>query len=86
MRRQVSCTTLHSTTRPPGGPSGPYPVILSTSDAERDVRQAYTLPASSSFVKSDSLSGFLKQQENGLKYWQTSRTVHERKRSQDGTR
>ncbi|MBB5365330.1 response regulator [Deinococcus humi] len=52
-------------------------VILSTSDAERDVEQAYTLHASSYLVKSESFSEFLEQLETVVKYWQTSRTVVE---------
>lgn len=52
-------------------------VILSTSSAERDVRQAYTLHASSYLVKSASFTEFLEQLEQFLHYWDISRTVHD---------
>ena len=48
-------------------------VMLSTSNAQDDVRKAYTLHASSYLAKSASFEGFLEQIETFLKYWQTSR-------------
>ena len=53
-------------------------VILSTSSAERDVRQAYTLHASSYLVKSANFTDFLEQLEQFLHYWDISRTVHDK--------
>ncbi len=50
-------------------------VILSTSSAQQDVSEAYTLHASSYLVKSSSFAGFLEQLEKVLHYWQASRTV-----------
>lgn len=51
-------------------------VILSTSSAQQDVSEAYTLHASSYLVKSSSFAGFLEQLEKVLHYWQASRTVN----------
>jgi CheY-like chemotaxis protein len=52
-------------------------VILSTSSAQQDVSEAYTLHASSYLVKSSSFAGFLEQLEKVLHYWQASRTVNQ---------
>jgi CheY-like chemotaxis protein len=54
-------------------------VILSTSSAHEDVKQAYTLHASSYLVKSASFSEFLEQLEQFLHYWDVSRTIHDRR-------
>ncbi|MFK7603516.1 response regulator [Deinococcus sp. SM5_A1] len=53
-------------------------VILSTSSAQQDVRQAYTLHASSYLIKSVSFADFLEQLEQVLHYWDISRTVHDK--------
>lgn len=50
-------------------------VILSTSNAQQDISEAYTLHASSYLVKSANFSEFLKQVETFLHYWQINRTV-----------
>lgn len=50
-------------------------VILSTSEAQQDISEAYTLHASSYLVKSDSFTEFLQQVETFLRYWQLSRTT-----------
>lgn len=52
-------------------------VILSTSNAQQDVNEAYTLHASSYVVKSANFADFLEQLEKVLHYWQLSRTVRE---------
>lgn len=59
-------------------------VILSTSSAQQDVSEAYTLHASSYLVKSSSFAGFLEQLEKFLHYWQASRTVNHGGQSQHG--
>ncbi|CAM3357986.1 response regulator [Deinococcus saxicola] len=51
-------------------------VILSTSSAQQDISEAYTLHASSYLVKSSSFAEFLSQIEKFLDYWQSSRTVN----------
>ena len=53
-------------------------VILSTSNAQRDVNEAYILHASSYVVKSASFADFLEQLERILHYWRLSRTVHDK--------
>ncbi len=53
-------------------------IILSTSSAQQDVAQAYTLHANSYLVKSASFAGFLEQLEKVLHYWQMSRTAHDK--------
>lgn len=50
-------------------------VILSTSNAQQDISEAYTLHASSYLVKSASFTEFLSQIETFLRYWQASRTT-----------
>lgn len=50
-------------------------VILSTSNAQQDISEAYTLHASSYLVKSANFAEFLKQVETFLHYWQVNRTV-----------
>lgn len=50
-------------------------VILSTSAAQQDVSEAYTLHASSYLVKSANFTEFLQQVETFLRYWQLSRTI-----------
>ncbi|GGL78112.1 response regulator [Deinococcus aerolatus] len=57
-------------------------VILSTSSAQQDVSEAYTLHASSYLVKSSSFAGFLEQLEKFLHYWQASRTVNHGRQGQ----
>ena len=54
-------------------------VILSTSSAHKDVKQAYTLHASSYLVKSASFADFLEQLEQILNYWDMSRTTHDQR-------
>ncbi|MFC6667754.1 hypothetical protein ACFP9V_21925 [Deinococcus radiopugnans] len=49
--------------------------ILSTSAAQQDVSEAYTLHASSYLVKSANFTEFLQQVETFLRYWQLSRTI-----------
>lgn len=52
-------------------------VILSTSNAQQDISQAYTLHASSYLVKSANFAEFLKQVETFLNYWQLNRTIRD---------
>ena len=49
-----------------------------TSNAQRDVNEAYILHASSYVVKSASFADFLEQLERILHYWRLSRTVHDK--------
>ncbi|MFD1733040.1 response regulator [Deinococcus malanensis] len=51
-------------------------VMLSTSNAQEDVRQAYTLHASSYLVKAGDFSHFLQQIDQFLGFWQKSRIAH----------
>lgn len=50
-------------------------VMLSTSNAQQDINEAYTLHASSYLVKSATFTEFLKQVETFLHYWQLNRTA-----------
>ncbi|ACO47956.1 response regulator [Deinococcus deserti] len=50
-------------------------VMLSTSNAAEDIRQAYTLHASSYVVKSPSFEAFMAQVEAFLGYWQATRVA-----------
>ncbi|GGK36048.1 response regulator [Deinococcus malanensis] len=52
-------------------------VMLSTSSAEQDVRQAYSLHASSYLVKSASFEAFVVQVEAFLGFWQATKVAHQ---------
>ena len=50
-------------------------VMLSTSSAQQDIRQAYSLHASSYLVKSPTFDAFVGQVETFLEYWRATRVV-----------
>ncbi|GGK33575.1 response regulator [Deinococcus malanensis] len=50
-------------------------VMLSTSNAQSDISQAYSLHASSYLVKSAAFDTFLEQVEAFLRYWQANRVL-----------
>lgn len=51
-------------------------VMLTTSDQEKDIHQAYSLLANSYVVKSPTFGTFVEQVEAFVKFWRSSRLVH----------
>lgn len=51
-------------------------VMLTTSDHPEDVREAYTLHASSYLIKSETFQAFMEQIDAFVTYWQRNRLRH----------